>query len=183
MNLRQLSIFLSLVVLAATARAQVGIYGKFDATHVSTANTNFESTAWYNGAGAGIYYDFFHAGPIGLGADLRGDLLYGNPQKYRDALFGLRLSVKPPVLPIRPYIQGSVGAGGPTHSGLGSVGTIYSNKFQYQILGGVDYALVPHLDWRVAELGYGRMSGISSGAPAPVVTLFSIGSGLVLRFP
>jgi hypothetical protein len=184
MSVRCWTVLLALTAIAASAHAQIGIYGKFDATNLSTGNGDqYETPGWYYGGAAGVYDDFVHLGPIGLGLDLRGNLLAGNQQKYRSALVGLRLAVNPPILPIRPYIQGSVGLGSTSHSGLEGAGTNYSNKFQYLVLGGVDYTIFPHLDWRVAELGYGRMSGISSSGSAPTVNLFTIGSGLVVRFP
>jgi hypothetical protein len=169
---------------AASAPAQIGIYGSFDGTHLTNSSSStFETPGWYYGGGLGIYDDFAHFGPVGLGADLRGNLLSGNGQKYRSGLIGLRLAVKPPLLPIRPYVQGSIGVGGPTHSGLQGSGTIYDNKSQYQVVGGVDFTFLPHLDWRVAEFGYGRLTGISSGGVAPASNLFLIGTGLVVRLP
>jgi hypothetical protein len=182
MKLRWLTILLVLSISFATSNAQVAIYGKFEAVRFAGSNTTPAST-WYYGPGAGIYDDFLHLGPVAFGADLRGNLLSGSQQKFRSALFGLRLSAKPPILPLRPYIQGSVGVGGPTHSGLDGIKTIYSNKFQYQIVGGLDYTLVPHLEFRAVELSYGRMSGVSGTASAPVATLFTVGTGLVFRFP
>jgi hypothetical protein len=183
MNLRRVLFLLALLFTPAIASAQVGIYGQFNAVHASTSGTNlYESTGWFVGPTAGVYYDFLHLGPVGIGADLRGSYLFQSPQKYRSILFGLRLAVKPPVLPLRPYIQGSVGVGGSTRSGLGGNGVLYNNKFQYQVVGGIDYTLVPHLDWRVAELGYGRSAGISSGGPTPGVNLFTISTGVVFRF-
>jgi hypothetical protein len=65
---------------------------------------------------------------------------------------------------------------------LYGVGTIYSDKFQYLVAGGLDYTLVPHVDFRVVEVGYGRMSGVSSGGSAPTATLVSVSTGLVVRF-
>ena len=183
MKLRWLTILIGIVISLAPAQAQVGIYGNFNSTRVNATNSaNTQTTNWYNGVGAGVYYDFFHMGPLALGADLRGSRLSGNQQNYHDGLFGLRLAANPPVLPIRPYVQASIGAGGASHSGLHGSGKIYSNKFQYQVLAGVDYTLIPHLDLRLAELGYGRMTGVSDGITNPDSTLFSISSGLVVRF-
>jgi hypothetical protein len=185
MKLRWLTILLALATFSASAHAQIGIYGAFNTVHLNNATSVGISTptaAWYTGAEAGVYYDFLHMGPIALGADLRGNLLSGNQQKYRSALFGLRLAANPPVLPIRPYVQASIGVGGASHSGLYGVGTIYSDKFQYLVAGGLDYTLVPHVDFRVVEVGYGRMSGVSSGGSAPTATLVSVSTGLVVRF-
>jgi len=183
MSLSRLTLLLAVAIIAVPIHAQVGIYGKSDVTHFSVPSNNFESTATYYGPGAGIYYDFLHLGPVSLGADLRGDFLYSNGQKYRSVLGGLRLAVKVPATPIRPYVQGSVGDGGPSHSGLNGSGTIYSNKFQYEVLGGLDVSIFPHVEWRVAEFGYGRVSGISSGAPAPKGSLVFGGTGIVVRLP
>jgi hypothetical protein len=184
MKLLWLNILLGLSLSAPiAAHAQVGIYGTFDAARVMAASPGTQqTTAWSFGPAAGIYYDFLHLGPMRLGADLRGDLLEGG-QKYRSALFGLRLAAKLPVISLTPYVQGAVGVGGAAHSGLGGVGTIYSNKFQYQILGGLDCALAPHIDLRLAEVGYARMSGISSAPDAPVATVLTISSGIVFRLP
>lgn len=184
MKLRALALILAVVLSSTSAIAQVGIYGKFDVARLSTgASDAFETPGWYDGGGLGVYYDFIHLGPIGFGADLRGDLLTGNQQKFRSALFGLRLAINPPIRPIRPYVQGSVGIGGGTHGGLANAGSIYSNKFEYQVLGGLDYTFFTHVDWRVAEFGYGRITGISTGASASPVNLFTVATGIVLRLP
>lgn len=184
MRPRGLALFLGVVVSCASAMAQLGIYGKFDATRLSTGSANSSETpGWYDGGSLGVYYDFIHLGPIGFGADVRGNLLTGNQQKFRSALFGLRLVIKPPILPIRPYIQGSAGIGGGTHGNLSNAGSIYSNKLEYQVLGGLDYTLFPHLDWRVAEAGWGRITGISSGSSAAPDNVFTLGTGIVLRIP
>lgn len=184
MRSRWLTLLLGVAGCAAAANAQVGIYAKFDTARVtaSSAGSSAQTSVWFKGPSVGIYYDFLHLGPIALGADVRGNRLSGNQQNYRSALFGLRLALKPPAISIKPYVQASVGVGGPTHTGLNGVGSIYSNKFQYQILGGIDTTLIPHLDFRAVEFGYARMSGISSGSPAPVATVLTISTGFVLRF-
>jgi hypothetical protein len=179
MNLRRLMLCLALALTTATVHAQVGIYGKFDATRL-TANPAVSSSNWFYGPGAGIYYDAVHLGPISLGADLRGDLLSGTGQDYRSGLFGLRLAAKPPVLPIKPYIQASVGVGATKPTAASSLSVHYTTKFQYQIAGGLDFTIFPHVDFRAVELGYARMTGISTGTPA---SLFTVSTGLVFRLP
>jgi hypothetical protein len=182
MNLRRLTLLLAIVLTTAAANAQVGIYGKFDAIRHTDSLTASPST-WFYGPGAGIYYDALHLGTLSLGADLRGDLLFGQDQHYRSALIGLRLAAKPPILPIRPYIQGSVGIGATKATGQSNLPIHFTSKFQYQIAGGVDFTLLPHVDWRVAEVGYTRLTGISSGTAAPISSLLSVSTGLVFRFP
>jgi hypothetical protein len=186
MRHRALSTIIAFVFASSLTivHAQIGIYGKFNAVNVSSgASSNYVSPGWFKGVGGGVYYDFAHLGPVSLGADVRGDFLFQSPQRYKDVLFGVRLAAKAPVLPIRPYVQGSVGIGGSSHGGLGGNGLVYNNKFQYWIIGGVDYTIFPHVDWRVGELGYGHMTGISSGTPVSGINLFTIGTGVVLRLP
>jgi hypothetical protein len=60
---------------------------------------------------------------------------------------------------------------------------IYSNKFQYGLIGGLDYKLISHVDLRLAEVGYLRRTAVTSGTPAPALNLVSIGAGVVLRLP
>lgn len=166
------------------APAQVGIYGKFNAVHIPTASgTSYFSPGWFYGPGGGVYFDLLHLGPVSLGGDVRADFLFQSPQRYKDVLFGVRVGAKAPLLPLRPYAQVSAGIGGSSHGGLGGNGILYNNKFQYWIIGGVDHNVLPHLDWRVAEVGYGHMTGISSGTPVAGVNLFTIGTGLVVRIP
>ena len=187
-KLRSLSIPLFLfAAFSVVASAQIGIYGKFDITRYSgPQGAGFPiATRWFYGPGIGVYYDFMHLGPVAVGADLRGNLLFASQYRYRSALFGVRLSAKAPVLPIGPYIQGSVGAGGPRYTGGGLAAGIssvpYSTKFQYQVFGGIDYTVLPHLDLRLPEIGYGRMSD-PSGSGGPSSSILTISSGLVFRF-
>ena len=185
MKLRSLPALLALAI-CLPASAQFAVYGKFDALRLNAATVGSagQSVTWFTGPGGGIYYDFVHFGPLSLGVDLRGNILFAQQQKYRSGLLGIRLAANPPVLPIRPFIQGSVGAGGSRFNVAPIGGTSnysYSTKFQYEVLAGLDYTLLPHFDVRLAEIGYGRMSGISSTANAPNATLFTISAGVVLR--
>ena len=166
--------------LLASASAQGGIYGKLNLNRFNNQNNN--TSTWFYGPGFGVYYDFMHAGPISLGGDLRGDFLWGDQQKYRSILVGARLAVKPPVLPIKPYVQASVGTGG-TKASSSTLSTSYSNKFQYQILGGVDVTMLPRIDLRLLEVGYGHMSGVGGGPSAPASTMVNISTGIVIRLP
>jgi hypothetical protein len=172
-----LPIFFLFVSGAGSANAQFGIYGEFNATHDPSV------AAWYKGFAGGAYGNFLHAGPARIGLDLRGAFEAGDQYGYRNFLVGLRLEVKPPLLPIRPYIQASVGVGGNEYNGTSRLQTHYSSKLQYGFIGGLDYVLVPHVDLRVAEVGYLRMSAITSGTPAPAINLVTVGAGVVLRLP
>ncbi len=167
-----------------SASAQVGICVKLNLVHVPTTSaTNFLTPGWYYGPGGGVYFNVIHLGPASLGGDIRADYLYQSPQRYRDVLFGVRLGVKAPLIPLRPYGQISAGIGGPSSGGVLNSGRVYSNKFQYWIIGGVDHAIFPRIDWRIAEIGYGHMTGVSSSPPAAGVNLFTLGTGVVVRLP
>ena len=182
MRLHLQGILLALTFSTVAASAQVGIYGNFAAVNLS--NNGGGANFWSYGPGAGLYYDFLHFGPIRIGADLRGNRLWGNEVDYWSGLGGVRLVVKPPVLPFRVYVQGSAGVGGSKASGnTGNLPNSYSNKFQYDVFGGTDFTLLPHIDWRVVELGYGRMSGVNAGTTAPSSGVFTLSSGIVLRLP
>ena len=159
-------------LLTLRAEAQLGVYGKFDYTRYSVPG----STVSFHGGGVGIYDDFLHLGPIRAGLDLRGDLLTGTNQHDRDILAGVRVAVKPPLLPIRPYVQGSVGVGGTKATGATAPGIVpvYSNKLQTGVFGGVDWTVIPHVDFRAVELGYTRITGLSANQ-------FTVSSGIVLR--
>jgi len=170
-------LFVLFAITAGSAKAQFGIYGEFNATHDPSV------PAWYKGFTGGAYGNFLHAGPVRLGLDLRGTYATGDQYGYRNFLIGPRFEVKPPMLPIRPYIQASVGVGGNEYNGTSRLQTHYSDKLQYGFIGGLDYVLIPHVDVRIAEIGYLRMSGISSGPPASPINLVSAGAGIVLRLP
>lgn len=182
MKLRCLIVLFVFALSTAAARAQLAIYGNFGATHVSD-NSN-HTTNWFYGPGVGVYYDFVHFGPIAAGVDLRGNFLFGSHEKYRSGLIGVRLAAKPPLLPIKPYAQFSIGAGGAKADGSAKFpDTNYSTKFQYEVLGGLDLTILPRIDLRVAEVGYGRMSGINGGTIAPAANLVTVSSGIVFRLP
>lgn len=85
-------------------------------------------------------------------------------------LGGFRVAAKPPILPIKPYLQISAGAG---KLDAGSLKGSY--HLGYEVNGGVDLTFFPHLDWRVAEVGGGSFQG-QPGSDLHIAT------GLVLRF-
>lgn len=127
------------------------------------------------GGTGGVYYDFLKLGPVKLGADLRGSILNtkrgayvnfnGPGARIYSVLGGVRASFQTPVKSLKPYIQGSVGLGrsdyglyvGRPASDQPLPNVIYSN-FEYEGLAGLDIKLLPVMDWRVAEFGYGGLN-------------------------
>lgn len=163
--------------LATVAQAQTGIYGEFTGAKVSASNT-----AWMYGPTIGLYHDSGH-GLVATGLDVRGTFAgrgdtngAGSSQTLNTLLAGVRLAVTPRVLPIKPYGE-VLGGLGHLKTGQGSARTT-STKFAYQFIGGVDFTILPRVDWRVVEFSYGRLAGLGdSFAPKTLST------GIVFRLP
>jgi hypothetical protein len=152
------------LVFTCAAHGQIGIYGEFNGTH--------DPGGWYNGGTFGVYDDMVHGGPLHLGFDLRAGFESGHQHSYHNFLMGPRLSVHPPLLPFKPYIQGQIGFGGTKYTG-GSGGS-YDNHFQSAVIGGLDFTILPRVDARIPEIGYEKMNGVG---------MTTLGFGLVVRLP
>lgn len=149
---------------SSAARAQVALYANLEVNNLSQGNT------WLPGGTFGLYDDFYKLGPIHAGADLRGSIESRNGTDLNKVLAGFRVAVKPPVLPIKPYVQAS--------AGIAHINTAMSHsgaELAYELNGGVDLTFLPHLDWRIAEIGGGKIQDQPGSQ-------FHIGTGLVLRF-
>src|SRR5277367_4120046 len=126
------------------------------------------------GGTGGVYYDFLKLGPVKLGADLRGTILHtkrgayvnfdGPGARIYSVLGGVRASFQTPIKSLKPYIQGSVGLGRSDYGLYVSrpasnqpLPNIIYNNFEYEGLAGLDIKLLPIMDWRVAEFGYGGL--------------------------
>jgi hypothetical protein len=163
--------------LTGAACAQTAIYGEFTAAKVDSAHT-----PWMYGPTIGLYHDSGH-GLLATGLDVRGtfagrgDTNGSNSRQTLDTLMGgVRLAVTPRVLPIKPYGE-VLGGLGHLKTGQGSARTS-STKFAYQFIGGVDFTILPRVDWRVVEFSYGRLAGLGdSFAPKTLST------GIVFRLP
>ncbi len=163
--------------LVGAAQAQTAIYGEFTAAKLSAPNTS-----WMYGPTVGLYHDSEH-GLFATGLDVRGTFAgsgntkgaYTN-QTLDTLLGGVRLAVTPRVLPFKPYGE-ILGGLGHLKVGQGSARTS-STKFAYQFVGGVDFTILPRVDWRVVEFSYGRLAGLSdSFVPKTLST------GIVFRLP
>ena len=140
-------------------------------TATDLANARANTVDPLGGTG-GVYYDFMKLGPVRLGADLRGSILTtkrgayvnfnGSGARIYSALGGVRASFHTPISSLKPYIQASAGLGRSDY-GLFTQGStngqvVIHNNFEYEGLAGLDIKLLPILDWRVAELGYGGLN-------------------------
>ncbi|HEY5380823.1 MAG TPA: hypothetical protein VIJ65_01095 [Acidobacteriaceae bacterium] len=161
---------------AVAAPAQIGLYGMGSGGRFTAMGGQGGSvTAW--GGTVGVYDDFLPLGPVSLGGDVRGFIQsssnstqYGN--KLMGGLVGLRLAVHVPAIPLRPYIQAEVGGVG-TNNGDSASRTA---SVAYQVQGGLDVTVFPHLDLR-GEYGAGQANSINNSGH----TLQEFGAGIVLR--
>ncbi len=185
------------LLLAAAVHAQVvSVYGTFSGLHASgveTGATNVTTTGYQTqttsffapGFGGGVTLNFLNLHVIKLGLDLRGSTKPG-VTGADTALIGVKFTVQPPLLHLKPYVQASGGYLATRTTNVSSIGTgpaivggTFTNKYAaYEILGGIDYPLIPFLDLRIIEIGGGRATFDGTYNPS----IFSVNSGLVLHF-
>lgn len=175
--------------LAPLSHAQTGFYGLGGGARLGGTNVGAGTAAGSSGSFTayggtfGLYHDFGHPGPVGLGLDFRGthasssnSTAYGN--KVSAGFVGFRADLKAPAAPVRVYAQGEIGAAttndGRYESSLGSAGTAYQQQF------GADFTIIPHLDLR-AEYAAGQVLGSGSPLGSTNLTQQQFGGGVVLR--
>lgn len=151
----------------------------------------------------GAYYDFFHLGPVKLGVDGRGTVTTakrgaeknsnGTGARLYSGLGGVRAVFRTRWVPIRPYVEGAAGIARTDYgvskfvSSPSGVITRQSgqitlrNNFQYMGYAGVDITLLPVMDFRLVEFGYGGLNPLGTGGHNyPVKT---VSSGIVFHLP
>ena len=143
-----------LLGLSAAASAQIGIYA--EATGAGVGQTFGTSNTLYFGPTVGVQYEKGHL--LRLGGDFRGTILTSNGTTTRSVVFGPRVSVHAPVLPVKPYGEFLIGVG----AIKASTTTIYDNHVDYEYAIGLDSTILPHIDWRVLE--YVHASYVNNGA-------------------
>jgi len=204
--LRRFLALLSLAFLLApfSARAQVvSLYLQSTNVHLSNVQTGViypaGSTSYVNqftsnftsGVGGGLTLNVIPVGPVRFGFDLRGSTNRGTPG-VDTGMFGVRVAFKPPLVPIKPYLQASGGYMqsrttnvSTSVSGVASASSTFTNRYAtYEFFGGVDISILPLLDLRL-EAGGGQGINVTDIGNVNVsnnVTLFSVNPGLVLRF-
>jgi hypothetical protein len=150
------------------------------------------------GGTGGVYYDFLKLGPVKLGADLRGGILTtkrgayinfdGPGARIYSVLGGVRGSFQTPVKSLKPYLQISAGLGRSDYGLYSSqpastqpVPNVIYNNFQYEGFAGLDIKLLPILDWRVAEFGYGGLDPF--GTNSHNYPIKQVSMGFVIHLP
>jgi len=196
MKLRFLLLALATIFVASSARAQGGLYFNPIVTivHNSTADTGTyaflgsgQTQQIFGGVMIGGYYEVYHAPKFNLGLDLRDEIEHGNNAGLNNLLFSPRFTYRPADSKLKPYLQISIGEG-KTHSPYNPIS--YS-KFEVGVMVGVDREINRHIDWRVAEISYGKLQTINSyqvngstiGTPIPSASLIEFSTGVVFRIP
>ena len=159
------------VAVALPMHAQLGVYGGFTTSKLTTANT-----PRLNGATFGAYYDSQHFPVVNFGLDVRGVVL---PVKSTTGVtvvtVGPRAVLHLPLIPIRPYAEVQVG-GGKVQYGSGGIGTYDSGGLAASAIAGADLHLLPYIDWRVIDYSFTRLVG-------PKADQNSFTTGIVVRIP
>jgi opacity protein-like surface antigen len=166
------------------AKAQIAAYGMGSGGFLSSVTAQSgpltltsDSFSAYGGT-FGIYDNTRHYGPIRFGVDGRGFIQKSsnssaNGNQLRGGLVGARLAFFSHLIPFSPYVQAEVGAASTNYGTQAS----RSTSLAYQVQGGVDYTVVPHLDVRL-EYGIGQIGALYSGSRQEMQ---QVGLGLVVR--
>ena len=160
---------LSLWVIPTTLRAQakIAIYGT-----VGTEKSEVNNAGWGTAGTFGLYYGLANLGPLAVSVDARGDL----SRSINSGLAGPRVALHFPVFPLKPYVELLAGVSAYRTQNNGNKN---ATDFNYRWVGGIDAAILPHLDWRVADYSYSG-GGISQGTVTRHPQTLS--TGLVVRF-
>jgi hypothetical protein len=169
-RLLALSLFLC---SSLSLHAQLGLYGAFTVQDLGVPNNNGYS---FYGGTFGAYLASGRLAILSLGVDLRGSFTRGAGDSFDSGAIGPRLALNTHILPIQPYVEGTVGLGSLNLAGGSSSNGV---RFEYQLLGGLDFTVLPRVDWRVAEYSYGGLSSVNGDNFHPK----SLSTGIVLRLP
>jgi hypothetical protein len=202
--MRRYILFAAVLLPGAAAHAQVvSIYATSSSARFSNVQTGTNLTPsgyqnqytnfWKTGIGGGVTFNILPVGPIRLGLDFRGSTRQGTVGADT-AMAGFKVGFHPPVIPIKPYLQASGGYVATrtvnVSSGATSNSTFNNQYAAWEILGGVDFPIVPFLDVRLVEVGGGTGYGVGTyslgtgfiGGPRPTISMFTVNSGLVFHF-
>ena len=157
-------LILTLSTIKLNAQARLAIYGTVGAEKSGLPNQD-----WTLAGTVGLYYGITHLAPLNLSIDARGDL----SSNINSALFGPRLALKLPGIPIKPYGEFLVGVQSYSKT---TAGLKDPNDFAYRYVLGLDTTILPHIDWRIADFSY-ALNNSSNGDHAKTLS-----TGLVLRF-
>lgn len=192
MRLRYVLAAMVLVAVAASARAQVGVYVNPVFNRITNSTPDSGPFAFlgqggtsrnFGGLDFGAYYDITHGLGTKFGVDARDTTVHSGNANMN--VFSVAARVEAPSLTrgIRPYAELAAGAA----TSKPDESLVHTTRGMFGIFAGVDYPLNRHVDFRVVELGYGSVTTTNSyiyGGPTPIgaSSLFQVSSGLVFRF-
>jgi hypothetical protein len=153
--------------------AQLGIYGGFTVQNLGVPDP--VGYQFYGGT-VGAYLASRRLAILNVGIDLRGTFTRSSGDAFNSGAIGPRVGLNLHVLPVHPYVEATAGLGNLSFQG-GSPNS--GTRFEYQFLGGLDYTVLPRIDWRVAEFSYGGLSLLDGNSFHPK----TLTTGLVLRLP
>jgi hypothetical protein len=160
------ALVLTLCTAALHAQAKLAIYGT-----VGAENSGLTNQGWTTAGTFGLYHTFSNHGPVALSIDARGDL----SKNVNSALFGPRVALHFPIFPVKPYAELLIGA---VYYSTQNGGKKDSSDFSYRWVGGLDSAILPHIDWRIVDFSYG--GGLTE--LNRTVHMKTLSTGIVLRF-
>jgi hypothetical protein len=192
MRLRYVLAAVVLAAVAASARAQVGVYINPVVTRISNSTPDTGVFAFlgegvtsrtFGGVDFGGYYDVTHGPGAKLGVDVRDTIVHANNASMNVFSLAARVEAAPIGHGFRPYAQ--LAAGAATSKAQQSL--VHTTRGMFGIFAGIDYPLNRHVDFRVVELGYGSVTTTNSyiyGGPKPIgaSSMVHVSSGLVFRF-
>jgi hypothetical protein len=184
------------VFSSVAAHAQFGAYGTITGERL-TGFTCSDPQGTCSASGGvvrpygsmfGGYYDFRSMGPMLLGVDVRGAVLNSNKSattyassvdlvRQYSVLGGLRGEFKTPFRILHPYGEVAVGYMRSNAAGTNFNDYAYSGYTQVEGFAGLDVTLLPVMDIRAIELGFGGAFGSDTHS------IQSIGIGVTFHTP
>jgi len=169
-----------------------------DFNTTSSTYTNLFTTSWPAEFGGGVTFNAVKAGPLNLGLDFRGSTNHGSTGADT-AMFGPRLSLRVPIIHIKPYVEAAGGyvatrtngtIATPTGSSSATTASNITNQYAaWEVFGGVDVPIFPHIDFRAVEIGGGKgylanagISNLNFNNTSTQISLISIDTGVVVHF-
>jgi hypothetical protein len=192
MRLRYVLAAVVLAAVAASARAQLGVYVNPVFTHISNSVPDTGPFAFlgqgatsrnFGGVDFGAYYNISHGPGMKFGVDVRETTVHSNNAALNVFSVAGRVESPPLTYGIRPYAEVAAGAA----SSKAQQSQIHTTRGMFAIFGGIDYPLTRHVDFRIIEVGYGSVTTQNSniyGGPTPIGSsrMVQVSSGLVFRF-
>lgn len=192
MRLRYVLAAVVLAAVAASARAQLGVYVNpvFDKISNSVPDTGpfaflgeGATSRNFGGVDFGAYYNFSHAPGAKFGIDVRDTTVHSNNASLNIFSLGARIESAPLTHGLRPYAEIAAGAA----NSKAQQAQIHTTRGMFGIFGGIDYPLNRHVDFRIVELGFGGVTTQNSyiyGGPTQIGSsrMVQVSSGFVFRF-